>query len=151
MSALQLVRARAEMVGLEGEAIICHKAEAVWFAMNAADAAAALEAARAEGVLQKRECLYATLGVHRAATERELRQAYKDMAWVLHPDRHAGAPEEEMVVIDRKFAALAAVPLDDALGQRHQAADGRRDVRIVHRAAHGHSGERHTTVACSAV
>ena len=53
-----------------------------------------------------RKCLYKTLGITRKATEPEIKKAYKRMALQYHPDRHAGASDEEKAEMEIKFKEL---------------------------------------------
>jgi hypothetical protein len=52
--------------------------------------------------------LYDVLGVEVAASEVELRHAYHRRARVLHPDRHAGAPEAQRLVTESAMRQLNA-------------------------------------------
>jgi curved DNA-binding protein CbpA len=52
--------------------------------------------------------LYDVLGVAPGATELELRRAYHRRARVLHPDRHAGAPEAQRQVTESAMRQLNA-------------------------------------------
>ena len=53
-----------------------------------------------------RKCLYKLLGVTRKATDHEIKKAYKRMALQYHPDRHAGASDEEKAAMEVKFKEL---------------------------------------------
>jgi len=70
-------------------------------------AGVAYTAARSEAVLTKRRCLYETLGLpSKGTSDRELADAYKKLTRAKHPDRFVGATAEEMIEIDREFAAI---------------------------------------------
>ena len=53
-----------------------------------------------------RKCLYKILGLTRRATDHEIKKAYKKMALQYHPDRHAGASDQEKADMEIKFKEL---------------------------------------------
>ena len=53
-----------------------------------------------------RKCLYKMLGTTRKATDHEIKKAYKKMALQFHPDRHAGASDEEKAEMEIKFKEI---------------------------------------------
>jgi curved DNA-binding protein CbpA len=80
--------------------------------------------------------LYDVLGVEVDASEVELRHAYHRRARVLHPDRHAGAPEAQRLVTEsamRQLNAAWEVLGDPARRGRYDAALVRARTTSVHR------------------
>jgi len=53
-----------------------------------------------------RKCLYKLLGCTRKASDHEIKKAYKKMALQYHPDRHAGASDEEKADMEIKFKEI---------------------------------------------
>lgn len=86
--------------------------------------------------------LYEVLGVDGAATDVELRRAYHRRARALHPDRHAGEPEDRRQVAERAMRELNAAweVLGDAERRRRYDAEraaGRRPRAAAARATGG--------------
>jgi DnaJ family protein C protein 7 len=62
-----------------------------------------LATAKLELKKSKRKDYYKILGVERSANEEEIKKGYRKRALVHHPDRHAGASEEEKKEHEKKF------------------------------------------------
>jgi DnaJ family protein C protein 7 len=62
-----------------------------------------LDAAKLELKKSQRKDYYKILGIDRAASEDEIKRAYKKRALVHHPDRHANATEDEKREQEKKF------------------------------------------------
>ena len=90
-----------------------------------------------------RKCLYKLLGVTRKASEHEIKKAYKKMALQLHPDRHAGATDEEKAEMEVKFKELgeAFEVLSDP--QKKQRWDNGETLEEVNGQGGGGGGRRH--------
>lgn len=59
--------------------------------------------ARMSAVPQQRRTHYQVLGVQRSASNAEIRQAYRQLAYLLHPDRQSGANPAEMSLAERRM------------------------------------------------
>ena len=65
-----------------------------------------LRSAKAELKKAERPCLYKKLGLTRRASDQDIKKAYKKMALQYHPDRHAGASDEEKSDMEIRFKEL---------------------------------------------
>ncbi|KAI8501548.1 DnaJ sub C member 7 [Branchiostoma belcheri] len=65
-----------------------------------------LREARREHKSSMQTDFYKILGVERFATTDEIKRAYRKLALKCHPDKHAGASEDEKIAMEKKFKAI---------------------------------------------
>lgn len=54
----------------------------------------------------KRVDYYKILGIDKQATEKDIKKAYRKLALVWHPDRHANSTDDEKVQAEKKFKEI---------------------------------------------
>merc|ERR1711997_414704 len=97
-----------------------------------------LATAKLELKKSKRKDYYKILGVDRSANDDEIKKGYRKRALVHHPDRHAGASEEEKKEHEKKFKEVGEAygVLSDT--KKRARYDNGHDVDDLE--GHGHSG-----------
>lgn len=70
------------------------------------DLASAIRETKLELKKAKRIDYYKLLGVYTSATAHDIKKAYRKMALVWHPDRHANSTEEEKIAAEKKFKEI---------------------------------------------
>jgi len=97
-----------------------------------------LSNAKLELKKSKRKDYYKILGVDKSANDEEIKKGYRKRALVHHPDRHAGASEEEKKEHERKFKEVGEAygVLSDT--KKRSRYDNGHDVDDLE--GHGHGG-----------
>merc|ERR1712107_314744 len=100
-----------------------------------------LSNAKLELKKSKRKDYYKILGVDRNANDEEIKKAYRKRALVHHPDRHAGASEEEKKEHERKFKEIGEAygVLSDS--KKRSRYDHGHDLDDLEGHGHGYGGD----------
>merc|ERR1712173_14152 len=97
-----------------------------------------LSNAKLELKKSKRKDYYKILGVDKNANDDEIKKAYRKRALVHHPDRHAGASDEEKKEHERKFKEVGEAygVLSDT--KKRTRYDQGHDIEDLEGHGHGH-------------
>ncbi|KAI8501549.1 DnaJ sub C member 7 [Branchiostoma belcheri] len=86
--------------------------------------------ARQKQKLNVQSDFYQVLGVERFATAEEIKKAYRKLALKCHPDKHAGASEDEKIATEKTFKAIgeAHKTLSDPVERAHKKEEATRTI-----------------------